>query len=695
LSTFFFRPLLHYSLLLFLPYTFLYHLFIFFHSLFCSKSLKIVVAITVWLCLETLPLVAQVEPRIVRYDTIRMDTSRLVRFSNKVLFFRKDTLIVLPDTLRYDVVSKNSYIGTQSFYDSLEKRMEKRKLTGWLYDIIFSRTYEGFNTDQLQNQASEKPFRRFKGKIIRYIVIKKLDPFGTNIQDTLFYKPSRLEKLANRLHVLTKDRLIRQSLVFKPGDPLDPVRLADAERVLRRLPFFQDARIYVRQINSEEVDVVVVTKDLLTIGGQVGANGLDNYTFNVSENNFLGAGQRLGGDLFITPNSSLAWGYGLHHRVENLRGTFIQTQADYVRNFDNETLNFQAIRSFYTPFVKYAGSVQVFQTSRTDFLTPLDEDTLALPFTNTYRLLDVWFGRSLALKSRFSDGEDDNTLRRNIIFSGRIQNKTFLSRPFVSTDSNRFFQNYSLGLVSVAYSQRSYYKSGLIFGFGRTEDIPVGKVVEITAGVNPGEFFNRSYFGISLRQGWLVNKAGYIQPEIGVGGYYRKGQLEQGLIRAKINTFSPLMRLGSYKSRHFLQATYVNGINRLSIESININDQNGIRGLSSAYLRGSEKLVFNLDNFVFTPWYLYGFRFVIDPFVDIGWVSNGDKLFRQANFYSGFGLGIKLRNENLVFQTFVLRLAYYPVVPANAPPYSFNIADENRIDFRDFDSRSPSVLDYQ
>jgi hypothetical protein len=640
-----------------------------------------------------LPILSQRKPTPYRYDTVKLKAHYLLQLPRATYFYNRDTILALPDTLKYSIISKQQLLRTQAMYDSLQEKMSRRRVTGWLYDIVFARTSEGFNTELSQSQQSDSPYKLYAGKEIRRVIIKRLDPFGTSILDTNQYSPNILERLANRLHILTQSRLIRQNILQKEGDKTNPSLLADSERLLRKLPFLQDARIFLSPSDDGTVDLVVVTKDLYSITAQGSLNGITSAEGGIADNNFLGLGQRFGADVFFTPQQKITWGYGFHHQIENIRGSFVKSQIDYVKNYQINTLNFQLYKPFYSPSTRYGGGLQLNQTSRTDEFTPIGADT-SIKFYNTSQTADLWIGRSFVLAD-WKAGESNYLIRRNVVVAGRIIRKNFPERPEVKRDSNQLYHNFTMGLASISFTGRSYYKSGLIFGFGRTEDIPVGRLIQFTAGWSAGEFYNRTYFGISFRQGVLLKNGGYIQPEVSMGGFWHKGLAEQGVFNIKVNSFSPITKWHQYKARHFFQFNYLSGINRLNTELVSLNDRNGIRGLSSNMLRGNQKLVFNLDNYIFTPWYLYGFRFVVDPFVDLGWISNQKQLFKANQFYAGIGLGVKFRNENLVFQTFVVRLAYYPIVPQKVFPVSFILSNESRIDFTDFDSKAPAVIGYQ
>src|SRR5690606_1631482 len=118
---------------------------------------------------------------------------------------------------------------------------------------------------------------------------------------------------------------------------------------------------------------------------------------------------------------------------------------------------------------------------------------------------------------------------------------------------------------------------------------------------------------------------------------------------------------------------YTRGFRRFNEEFITINDEQGIRGLSSIFLRGNDKIVANIETLVFTPLQPVGFQFAFFAFADFALIAAKEPLF-EGDFYSGFGLGLRIRNDNLTFNTFQIRLGYYPRVPVSTSSWDLNIS---------------------
>lgn len=105
-----------------------------------------------------------------------------------------------------------------------------------------------------------------------------------------------LYRAANRLHVRTRDAVIRAQLLFKTGDPYSTELLEETERNLRQLSFLREPRVRVERIHDGVVDVSIDTYDVWTlqIGPSFGRTGGSNHSsFSFEDQNFLGHGKTL------------------------------------------------------------------------------------------------------------------------------------------------------------------------------------------------------------------------------------------------------------------------------------------------------------------------------------------------------------------------------------------------------------------
>ncbi|GAB3821713.1 hypothetical protein GCM10028895_24420 [Pontibacter rugosus] len=299
----------------------------------------------------------------------------------------------------------------------------------------------------------------------------------------------------------------------------------------------------------------------------------------------------------------------------------------------------------------------------------------------------MWLGRALQPKS-YNLGYES---RGRIILGARVINTNYKTTP---TDN---FQDNTLMLGSVGYSIRKYYKDRYIFGFGRTEDIPVGTLFSITGGYQEGDIWDRTYLGTSLSVAKYGSHFGYLFGRAGYGTYIRDDRWEQGVLDLEGLYISKLSEWGNWKLRHYLLGRGTIGINRYPEELLFINDESGIRGFRSDIVRGTRRVSVNYEANLYTPLSLLGFRLATFIFADAAWLSTGNKSspFRDKP-YRSYGIGFRLRNEFLSFSTIQFTLGYYPQLPLNTNMQDFKLfkSSSQYYDFRDFQFTRPGVAEF-
>ena len=101
-------------------------------------------------------------------------------------------------------------------------------------------------------------------------------------------------RVANQLHVETKEDVVRRELLFKEGDALDPGALAETERNLRALPFLREARVETLPPGEDgAVPVRVVVSDSWSTTPEARVAKVGNdwvWALGASERNLLGRG---------------------------------------------------------------------------------------------------------------------------------------------------------------------------------------------------------------------------------------------------------------------------------------------------------------------------------------------------------------------------------------------------------------------
>jgi hypothetical protein len=491
---------------------------------------------------------------------------------------------------------------------------------------------------------------------------------------------------------------MRNFLFFEEGDIIDPEKIKDNERYLRQQGIFHDARIVIVPYKDakDAVDVYVYTQDVWSLLPDGSASGLDNFTIGLEQKNFMGMTHSFKNTIAYNgkdPRQRLE--FAGRYLIPSFRQTYITGQGILNLQRDQKQVNLKAFRPFLTPQMKYAGSIEIGYNNLRLFEFTRDSVTGRLTrnyFWSKYVLFDAWIGRSFKLFF----GNDQLRERARFVVALRHTRQSFYDRDRSVTDStNQLFQNTRPTLFSFGYSNRRYQRDLLIYGFGRTEDVPVGDMAAFIFGKDPAELGQRKYIGVKFSRARYI-KAGYLYSLVNVGTYLKDIKTEQGVFSTENNYFTPLHSLGrGWYARHFINVKFGWGFNRFQNEYFNISGNEGIQGIYSDELRGTRKLVVGVETVLFSPVNFLGFRVAPFVFANVGWTSfDGQKLLTNVP-YQGYGLGFRFRNENLTFNTFQVRLSFYSGIPDITQPLRAGFDGIPPLRFRDFDISAPEIVPFR
>jgi hypothetical protein len=570
----------------------------------------------------------------------------------------------------------------QVLLDSLKSKAEKSRLMKKLFSFVIVPNHtineKGFTG------KSEEGFVNFSGIKIRNIEVRQLNVFGTNINNPVDEKENGIDNLLNKSHFNTNEKIIRKNLLFSEGDTISPLNLSENERILRQLPFIDDARIIVIPVSENEADITVLTKDVYSLGASVNYRGLKKGAVSVFEKNIFGTGHEFGIDIPYDSSLPGSPGFGVHYKVNNIGKSFINLNGYYLNGLGKETYGASLSRKLVSAETKYAGGITLLQMSTTE-----DLDTLDIPAPLKYNIQDYWLQRSFLINR-------DNVSR--VIVGIRYTNNNVFDRPYILPDSYRNLQNYRLYLASATFSIQKFYKTKLIYSYGRTEDVPYGGLIRFTAGKEYNEFNelkNRTYLGTEAALGKSIKKLGYFYAYTGTAAFINGTQARQGLLTIGLDYFSNLIAAGNSMIRNFLYFEYTRGIDRNLDEHLLYNTENGFSGFRNDSICGTQRISVSVESVLFLPSSFYGIKFAIFGFADFAFLSGTNTPAGLTNTLTGLGLGIRLRNDNLVFNTLQVRIGFFP----NPPEYSrinhVLISGEQLLKPPGFDTPPPEIIPYR
>lgn len=512
-------------------------------------------------------------------------------------------------------------------------------------------------------------YRRYRGRIIRKIEVRSVD-FGVPINDTSKSFKNKLTRLADNFHRTTREYVIRKNLFFDVGDKLVPILLADNERHLRDQPYLNDVNIVVKSVlgTRDSVDIVVLTKDVLSIGGKFKMSSIQKVETSVREDNFGGLGDKVELGAFYDKDRANNVGFGGEYVMRNIQGSFIDGQfgfRDYANAFNTfekqeKTIYTRFTKPLVNPYMKWTYALEAAWHKNVNLY---DTDSL-FNMDNRYQYynIDAWvgFNRSAAKLSRLNRPDDNDRLR--MLFGLRFLHNEFHTIP-IKYETEYYYQYADLTgiLAAISIFRQDFYKTQYVYGFGRNEDVPEGIDLSLTGGWTNKNNRVRPYVGLDLGLNYFSRKKNYYNYTIRIGGYQYQNKWEDISILGNIEFFSRLRKLGKrWKQRTFITAGITTQIKKQLAEPLLLESVFGLPEYQDIHLGGDHRLTLKAETVMFNNWQLFSFRFAPFIFGNASLLTPVGEPIIKTKFYNTLGAGLRSRNESLVFGTLELRGYFFP-----------------------------------
>jgi len=575
-------------------------------------------------------------------------------------------------------------------YKDIESYSKKSKFTRFLFGLVFKPVANNSLKKKVRKKGYkkliQKPYSAFEGKTIRHINIETLDPFGYSISDTNAAPQNSFVINANKMHIKSQNIAIRNLLLIRQNQKFDSLLVKESERLVRAKGYVQDVSFFVKATapNSDSVDILIREMDKWSFIPRISFSS-ERIFMNFTDKNFAGLGHE--------SNNGFAWytsrhdfAYNIKYFIPNIRNTYINSTLHFTNDqYKSSSQRFAVDRPFFSPFAKWAAGVNFTHLRKDSIRT---DDSLFIPLKFKINIQDYWLGNAI----RIFKGNTEGKRTTNFISAIRFLRIRYLEKPTEEIDPQNIFANENFYIASIGISTRKYVQDKFIFKYGITEDIPIGRVFSLTGGYQEKNNIDRLYMGARISMGNYY-RWGYFSSSLEYGTFIRASHPEQGIFSTSITYFTELVELGKWKFRQFLKPEVLIGINRFSSDSITLNDGYGMDGFNSKGLSGTSRLLFTLQTQSYAPWNLIGFRFGPFLILSLGMLGDPGTGFRNNKIYSQISLGVLIKNENLVFSSFQISIAFYPLIPGKGENiFKMNSFKTTDFSFRDFEIGKPGSL---
>lgn len=531
------------------------------------------------------------------------------------------------------------------------------------------------DTDINNPTRNEERYRPYEGMVVRKIFVERL-PFGIPISDTSKRLNNTLTRLTNKLHHLTRPEVIKRNLFFKPGDSVKAFLFSDNERFLRQLPYLNDVEfIMLPYYGTDSVDMVLVTKDVFSLGGAIGSLGLQKSDAQIREDNIKGSGNA--GIIYTLYDAKrrgkLALGGEFVQR--NIGGSFINGRLGY-QSFYNTFGGPQEENYYYVNLAKPMVNRFMRWTYEFDFSLNktqnryFSDSVYKADYQYNFYNIDAWVGYNIHAK-KFDNNDEKNKLRK-LVGLRVIEKQTQRVPEKFNQFKNWQFADISGVLASATFYRQNFYKSKFIYGFGRNEDIPEGLTMSVTSGFTIMEKEKRPFVGFNYQRYGYNKRKNYLSYTLRGEGFLNRKSIEDINVLVSLEYFDRLKRIGSrWNQRFFLNVDMANQINSRLNQPLYLNSQFGLPEYGYSSKGGDFRATIKTESVFFSPWQIAAFKFAPLLFTNVSVFSPLDF---KAKVYTAVGAGLRTRNESFVFGTIELKGFFFPQTNFRGEKFAFDIS---------------------
>jgi outer membrane protein assembly factor BamA len=462
------------------------------------------------------------------------------------------------------------------------------------------------------------------GARIGKIRIHRLNIFDPNDPKESFI----LFRVANRLHVISRDQVIRRELLFQEGDLYRQDLIDESERNLRAIRVIYHVKIHPTDYHDGVVDLEVVTQDTWTLRPSIKvsrAGGNTTSSVGFVETNLLGHFKVLE---FAHRKEIDRSTTGFLYSDPRLFGSRFTLSSSYEHHSDGKSKALSIARPFYSLDSRWSMSASGEHVEQHDRLFKNGDDISE--FSE--------FREGVSFSYAFSGGLVDSRVRRYGLGAG------YLRRKFSQEPGDTGF-----GVVPLPEDQRfvgpfftmERLKSRFIKvvnynHFEREEDFNLGNDLSFSLQ------FSLRCFGADRSEGILnltdtfgvpLSDATNLFFSFSASGRTGAGEVSDVMLSEAIESYWR----ATLHQTFYTRTAYDAGIHLDRQNQILLGGDNGLRGYPSRQFAGDRRFLLTLEHRYFGDWeILHLFRIGFAAFADAG-----DAWYDSPDLHSDFGVGLR------------------------------------------------------
>ena len=400
-----------------------------------------------------------------------------------------------------------------------------------------------------------------------------------------------LYRIANAIHVVSREGVVRKTLLFKTGDKLSMRVLEETERVMRATLQIYAVRIRPVRYQNGVVDLDVETRDRWTLDPSVSfsrTGGVNSDRFSIKEDNLLGTGTAIG----YTRSSNVdrtSDTFSISH--PHALGPFTMASYSYSDTSDGRQWGLNINRNFFALDNRTAWGVQTGAYSRAESVYVGGVNT------GTYRHEhaegNAFYGWSTGLVDGWTQrhtvgiSSEDNGYRAipGESPAGEIPADLTLTGPYYRFDliQDQFRTMMNLGQI------------------GKPEDFNIGLDMRIQLGRSLsflGSTQQQWVYSLALSKGAEFSGRALSRNQLSFTGRYGGSGYQQQLSQVESDLF--YRQGGGFTFFGFFNAQMVR--NPDVPNSLTIGGDTDLRGYPLRYQSGDKRMLLNLEERLYTNW---------------------------------------------------------------------------------------------
>jgi hypothetical protein len=449
-----------------------------------------------------------------------------------------------------------------------------------------------------------------------------------------------LYRLANKLHIKTRESTVQAQLLFRSGDPYSARLLAETERALRSVDYLHDAFIRPIAFDGKHVDILVQTRDVWTLNPGISfehKGGESSASVEIEEENLLGYGK----------NIQVSLSQDVERRAllfewqdPNVWQSRWRSQLAYSINDDGRLRYIDLERPFYALDTPWSTGGTVFDFTRVDPRYDLGE------IVDEFRH-DESFGE---LRGGWSEGLKDGWTTRWLA-GFRYDNNTFAIEPDrappaeLPPDRKLVYP-----WAGVAWLEDDYVTTRNLDKIGRVEDVHFGVAATLQLGwatTGLGSDRDAVIAAAAVRTAQAFNDRNWLFLEGNLSGRLESGEIADGLVDGVARYY-----WRQNDSRVFYVRAEGTTSQALDPEDqIQIGGDSGLRGYPLRYQTGTSRALVTLEQRFYTDWFPFRLFYVGGAvFFDAGrtW-GRGAVGSESLGWLKDIGMGLRLGNARGAF----------------------------------------------